>query len=128
MQLNKFNLLLLMMAAIPLSGCVGPEGESVFVPRRPDAPAIVFDSTEHDFGTVPAGSENTCTFAFINDGAKDLQIENLHASCGCTVASPTDRTIVPGNASELTVTFTAGTFPGVQKRKITVVTKLFVYN
>jgi hypothetical protein len=105
---NKIKLLPLLTALTLLSGCRSERPAAASVVCQPqclvDVPKIVFITTEHDFGKVDAGSPNTCTFEFINDGGRDLIIENLHASCGCTATKAQDKVIKPGQASEITVT------------------------
>ncbi|MCE5184783.1 MAG: DUF1573 domain-containing protein [Planctomycetaceae bacterium] len=75
----KINLLIVLMLLIFFSGCRSLQPISALVTCKQqcklDMPRIVFVSTEHDFGKVDAGSQNTCTFEFINDGDKDLIIE-----------------------------------------------------
>jgi len=108
-----------------LTGCQSqrPVSASVVCDRlcQLEAPRIVFVSTEHNFGRVAMGSRNTCSFEFLNDGGKALIVEGIHASCGCTVTQAEATTIAPGQASEIAVTYHAGTF-GKSRKRILVAT------
>jgi hypothetical protein len=47
--------------------------------------AIEFETTEHDFGTLPQGGNGTFEFIFKNTGKDPLVLNNVRSSCGCTV-------------------------------------------
>ncbi|MHC4927365.1 MAG: DUF1573 domain-containing protein [Planctomycetota bacterium] len=81
----------------------------------------MFAATEHDFGKVTSGEKKTCSFDFINDGGQDLVIEKIRASCGCTTTQLENTTIQPGQASEITVTYRAGS-SGKSKKRVMVYT------
>ena len=82
------------------------------------SPKIVFAQTEHDFGKVAAGAEQSCTFDFINDGGQDLVIERIYASCGCTTTTAGNMIVKPGQPSEISVKFEAGSAGKVKKQVI----------
>ena len=42
-------------------------------------PKIVFDQTEHDFGTQPQSTKAKHTFVFRNEGTETLRIEKVKA-------------------------------------------------
>jgi hypothetical protein len=46
-----------------------------------------FDKMSHDYGKVPADTDNKTTFRVTNTGKKPLVIEKVSASCGCTTPS-----------------------------------------
>jgi hypothetical protein len=47
--------------------------------------AIEFETTEHDFGTIPFKGDGTFEFVFRNTGKEPLLLTNVRSSCGCTV-------------------------------------------
>jgi hypothetical protein len=110
---NVLALLLLTLMAL-LVGCQSrrPAITSVACDQtyKLKSPRVIFTSTEYDFGRVEMGSQNTCSFKFCNGGGEDLVIENIFASCGCTVTKAEKSTIPPGGTSEITVTYRADNF------------------
>lgn len=86
-----------------------------------EAPDIVFESYDHDFGTIYAGEKAEHLFKFENHGKSDLVIERVQTSCGCTAAATTKGTIPPGGSGEIKATFKAGQSPGQIRKIITVV-------
>jgi hypothetical protein len=50
-------------------------------------PAIEFQVTEHDFGTIKQGGDGSFDFVFTNTGVEPLVLSNVHSSCGCTIPS-----------------------------------------
>lgn len=53
-----------------------------------DAPEIVFDKNSYDFGNISQKDGIVSVlFDFKNDGKKDLVIDKISTSCGCTSAS-----------------------------------------
>lgn len=48
-------------------------------------PAITFEMTTHDFGTIPYNGDGTIEFKFTNTGKAPLILSNCQSSCGCTV-------------------------------------------
>ena len=114
------------LLCLAISGCqsapTNPSPVAIACERPCDLadPKIVFDATEHDFGKIDAGTNSTCSFEFINDGGKDLVIEKVHASCGCTTTNMGNTTLKPGQASEIEVTYHAPSYAGKSKKRITV--------
>jgi hypothetical protein len=50
-------------------------------------PAIEFQVTEHDFGTIQQGGDGSFDFIFTNTGVEPLVLSNVRSSCGCTIPS-----------------------------------------
>lgn len=73
--------------------------------ERLNAPAIVFDKTEYNFGKLKKGKKTTFSFKYTNTGKRDLIIRKVSSSCGCAVAAPEKPILKPGESSLLTVTF-----------------------
>ena len=87
----------LLTSSVVLSGC-NPSGPVSTPPR------IVFQETTHDFGRTAQGTKVAHSYAFRNAGGLDLTIDNVRASCGCTVATASGRIIPPGGEGRLKIT------------------------
>lgn len=70
-----------------------------------DLTNIRFDEIVHDFGKVPAVSENKHMFKFTNTGSVPLIIKDAKASCGCTVPKKPEEPVMPGEEGEIEVVF-----------------------
>ena len=80
-----------------------------------------FDKLSHDYGKVPADTDNKTTFRVTNTGKKPLVIEKVSASCGCTTPSKPEKPIPPGKSDEITVVFhPKETQLGQQNKTVTV--------
>ncbi len=81
-----------------------------------------FDKTSHDYGKVPADSDNKTIFRVTNTGKKPLIIEKVSASCGCTTPSKPEKPIPPGKSDEIAVVFhPKETQLGQQNKTVTVI-------
>ena len=69
------------------------------------APVMEFEKLTHDFGDMEQNDDATCVFKFTNTGKKPLIIENVRASCGCTVPSWTKNPIKKKKSDGITVKF-----------------------
>lgn len=88
------------------------------VPRA--APQVVFDQPVYDFGTVEQGQKVTHLFRFHNHGGRDLRVESLKTSCGCTAAVISDTLIPPGGQGTISATFDTSQFLGEKKKTVVV--------
>jgi hypothetical protein len=66
---------------------------------------IQFDSMVHDYGTIAKGSDGSCEFAFRNTGKTPLVLNNVQASCGCTVPEWTREPVQPGKTGVIKVKY-----------------------
>lgn len=74
---------------------------------------ISFDSTEHDYGTLPYGGDGTWEFEFRNTGTEPLLLTNVRSSCGCTVPEWPREPIEQGRKGTIRVSYNtrlSGTF------------------
>ncbi|HPM77837.1 MAG TPA: DUF1573 domain-containing protein [bacterium] len=99
---------LLMASLAAMAGCAPPTAR--------------VDEDTFDFGSIEQNTAAEHIFKIYNDGNKDLEITHTKSTCGCTVATPSKKTIKPGDFSEVKVTFNAGLRKGKQIKKVTVVT------
>ena len=84
--------------------------------------ALVFAQPEIEV-VVPAGAEHVwMEFPFHNDGDAPVVIDQMTASCGCTVPELAKNDFAPGEKGVLRVRFDIGTRQGLQTKQISVVT------
>jgi hypothetical protein len=69
------------------------------------AQAIIFDADLIDYGKIERNSDGQRVFTFTNTGTKPLIIENVIAGCSCSIASYSDKPILPNERGEITVTY-----------------------
>ena len=81
--------------------------------------SIIFVSTVHDYGTIVQGSDGTCTFNFTNKGKAPIVLNDVKASCGCTVPEWTRTPVAPGQKGKIKVTYNTNTV-GAFNKSITV--------
>ncbi|MCO4814571.1 MAG: DUF1573 domain-containing protein [Flavobacteriales bacterium] len=67
--------------------------------------SIDFDKLKHDFGDVLPDSDNTTEFIVYNTGDKPLILDDVSASCGCTMPQKPEGPIAPGESDVIEVTF-----------------------
>ncbi len=63
---------------------------------------MVLASFEHSFGDVTPGTPLTYTFKINNQGDSNLEISEVHPSCGCTT-SDYDKVVAPGTTGGITL-------------------------
>jgi hypothetical protein len=67
--------------------------------------SIVFAATTHDYGTIVQSSDGSCVFAFTNKGKAPIVLNDVKASCGCTVPEWTRTPVDPGEKGSIKVTY-----------------------
>ena len=63
------------------------------------------DSTYKDIGKIKEGQIVEVAFRFKNSGAKNLVIDDVTASCGCTVPEKPQQAFAPGQEGVIKATF-----------------------
>lgn len=109
----KLPILILGLAIIGIGGVIfaltkGPWAPKSFTIPPPAARenAFAFPETEFDFGTVKqSGGPVTRSFPFTYRGGRDITIQSLPTSCGCTSAQTDVKTLASGTQGTITVTF-----------------------
>ncbi|MBL7847165.1 MAG: DUF1573 domain-containing protein [Cyclobacteriaceae bacterium] len=85
-------------------------------------PVITWEKSAFDFGDIVQGEKVEHTFKFRNSGNAPLVITNVQVTCGCTTPKGWDRDpILPGQSSELTISFNSSGKYGRQEKVVTVV-------
>ena len=72
---------------------------------NPQGAGIAFETTDHDFGTIPQGSDGTYEFVFRNTGKDPLILQNVRSSCGCTVPEWPKEPISKGEEGKIKVRY-----------------------
>jgi len=72
-------------------------------PEKKDS--IIFNKLEHDYGTIERGGDGNCEFIFTNKGQTPLVLNNVRASCGCTVPKWPREPIPPGEQGVIKVQY-----------------------
>jgi len=81
----------------------------------------MFDTTEHDFGTVARAAKSEFDFTFSNPYVEDIHIQSARSSCGCTsveVLTPELKTYQKG---AIRATFNTASFLGDRGATLTIV-------
>jgi hypothetical protein len=73
-----------------------------------------------DFGRALPNRTLSKEFSIRNFGDKDLTIEGVSTSCGCTVAEGWARTVRPGGTTPLRVTLETRAYSGKVERQVLV--------
>lgn len=74
------------------------------VPKIPGT-TIEFETTSHDFGKIKDGAIVEYVYKFRNTGSHPLVIDEVIATCGCTVPSYTKVPVAPGAKGEIAISF-----------------------
>lgn len=84
-------------------------------------PAMSFEKTEIDYGTIQQNADPLRKFKFKNTGTEPLVIKNARGSCGCTVPSYKKEPIMPGETSDIEVRYATDRI-GVFTKTVTIET------
>lgn len=90
------GLVLLAAVSALLAACAGGE------------PDIWLEQEQLDLGPVQNGEVRSFEVEVVNQGSRDLVIEAVSTSCGCTSARVIPTTLGPGESGSLQVTFDSG--------------------
>lgn len=85
-------------------------------------PKVKYDKLSHNFGQMKQQSSVSTDFTVRNTGQAPLIIRKTKASCGCTASRPEKTTLMPGESTQIKVTFSSGSRTGKQKKSLTVIT------
>ncbi|MCW5775603.1 MAG: DUF1573 domain-containing protein [Phycisphaeraceae bacterium] len=87
-----------------------------------NAPRIVFERTQHDFGSILDEEKFEIEFSFVNEGPGVLRIDSAKGSCGCTVPSLAKSQFRAGERGSIKVVYDPKNRSGDQHQTVTVVT------
>lgn len=80
-----------------------------------------FPIKSHDFGTVAVASKTEFAFPIYNTTGRDMHIQTVRASCGCTTPILSSNYIPAGGQATLLARFNTPTFRGKKGATLTVV-------
>lgn len=83
-------------------------------------PEFEFVKNKFNFGKMIQGEKVSHVFKFKNVGDGNLVISNISTTCGCTVPEYPLKPILPGEESEIKVTFNSSGKLGKQHKTITI--------
>jgi hypothetical protein len=84
--------------------------------QEPDSTLVIqFASLVHDYGTIVQGSDGGCEFIFENKGKTPLKLNNVRASCGCTVPTWPREPILPGKTGVIKVMYNTNSIGSFNK-------------
>lgn len=109
-------LLVLSLPAVAQESSLAPTDPAAHIP----APQLVCDAPDFDFGTIDNSQTVEHTYVLRNTGDLSLEITQARPSCGCTVASISERTVAPGAESRITARLSLAGRQGPQHKVITV--------
>jgi hypothetical protein len=119
--MKKFLVLtIVLVSVISLSA----QSQKTVPPPAGSGAIIQFNETSHDFGTFDEGTRATFEFEFTNTGDSNLILNNVQASCGCTVPTWPRQPIKPGEKSKIAVVYNSAGRPGSFGKSISVTTNM----
>jgi len=88
--------------------------------RAEEGPRLRVEPLAFDFGRTLPGRTLRKEFTLRNLGDRDLVIEGVSTTCGCTAAVAGEKTIPPGRSTPLAVTLQTRDYRGRVERKVLV--------
>jgi hypothetical protein len=86
----------------------------------PNAPVIVLDKKEYDFGTIKQGEKVSYTLKLKNSGKSPLIITDIGVTCGCTTPVWPKDPIAPGKTVDIQISFNSTGKMGAQTKPVTI--------
>jgi len=81
---------------------------------------ILFDTLNHDFGTIIEGEKVVYYFEYKNTGSADLVVYSVEATCGCTTPDWSREPLKSGDKELLQIIFDTAGRNGSQRKVVTV--------
>lgn len=106
---------------ITISGKVEEDFSKMTEKEIANAPKIVFENENFNFGKIKSENKIEHEFKFTNKGKSDLVIRKTRTTCGCTTVAPSKDVIKPGESSSFKVIFDPANRKGVQSKTVTVI-------
>ena len=113
-------LALTLTAAAYTAQAQAPAATAVKVAGPVAGPAITFEESKYDFGSVAQGGVVDHVFKFKNTGTAPLVISNIGVSCGCTTPEWTKAPVLPGKTGTIAAHFNTAGKTGMQNKVLTI--------
>jgi len=81
---------------------------------------MVFNTENHNFGTVQEGAPAEFTFTFRNTSNQPIVLQRVQPACGCTAADYTKEPVLPGQSGYIKAAFGTQGRPGTHSKTIAV--------
>ena len=111
---------LLLALSLTAAGFTAQAQTTPAVAAKAAGPAIIFEESKYDFGSVAQGGMVDHTFKFKNTGTQPLIISNIGASCGCTTPEYTKAPVMPGKTGSIAAHFNSAGKMGMQNKVLTI--------
>ncbi len=114
--------LFIVLLALNLAACSNKKNQNETASIIEKMPKMDFgkDSTAYDFGELTDGQIVEHQFKFTNTGAFPLIINDVRASCGCTIPEWPKEPISPGASDKILVRFNTKGKAGPQSKTVTI--------
>lgn len=108
-NMNRKTIITLIVCALAATGVAAQE----------ERPELVFEPAVWDFGSVrEADGPVRHTFTGVNRGDRPLVILDVTTTCGCTVPRFSKRPVLPGDRTEITVSYDPTNRPGTFDKEL----------
>jgi len=123
--MKKLNFIYIIIIFLGVVGCTSAsENEQSKISPENTAlgstPAIEFDTTVNNLGTIVEGEQVLTYFKYQNTGDAPLVIYSIKAGCGCTVPKWNEKPLNPGDKDGIKVIFNSSGKSGNSNIRITV--------
>lgn len=118
--MKKVLLLALGLAATSAYTAQAQATKPAAAATKTTGPAITFEESKYDFGSVAQGGIVDHTFKFKNTGTQPLIISNIGVSCGCTTPEYTKDPVAPGKTGTIAAHFNSAGKMGMQNKVLTI--------
>ncbi len=105
-----------------VSAAATPAATPAVSDEKPEGPLplAVYETTDHDFGTINEGQKVVHVYKIKNTGEAPLIIQSAQPSCGCTVPDWSKDPIPVGGSGFVRAEFDSNGKPGINNKTITV--------
>jgi len=84
---------------------------------------LIFPERELELNAKPSDEKVSFVFSFSNGGENTVNIEDVNVSCSCLSAKTDRSSYAAGEKGQLVVVFAIGSFTGVQRKALTLVSR-----
>ncbi len=113
--MKNITLLFLLMFSFSIASIAQTTPDEVVTEETVDGPIMTFESLKCDYGEIEQNSERDRYVKFTNTGTEPLVITNARGSCGCTVPIWPKEPIMPGEESEIKISYATNRLGKINK-------------